>query len=158
MIELLAQLVHVGKHLTFFIAEAFELALRRVIDRLNYLSIPPVKELPRPVIVREIRSLIEMQRYARLRHDTYTAMGYLEEEVEDAPSQMELDWCDTIAIPIGAFESHETYEELIGCARLIIANQRNPQAESWSRTLAAMDPVLDRLMDRVAPNQLPVDA
>jgi GNAT superfamily N-acetyltransferase len=140
--------------------------LRLIAERLTYTSSPPQQCSTRPSIdVRLIRKQHELMDYFKLRHRIYKIMGYLSEEIEHVPSQMEIDWCDTVALHIGAFvQGQEGNGSLAGTARVVVCSsevtRKQPllsRYQAWVTTLAECDPVLKRLVSRgVLPLELPI--
>lgn len=125
--------------------------MQRCVDKLDYLEPPessPRRECnPR---VRPLRLTTELCDYFRLRHEVYSIMCYLDEEVESAPSKMEICWSDRIALHLGAFAKEAGRpEQLVGTARVVIATSRNAATELVRKKharaveqLASNDPVL----------------
>jgi predicted GNAT family N-acyltransferase len=120
-------------------AEALLSALSKVTKKLVYLARPTSTDLTYPVVVRPIRTQAELAEYFRLRHLVYTPMTYLSPRVEQAESRMELDWCDTTSLHIGAFEHAGGKQKLIGTARVVSTGEVNPQYATWTRQLAHPD-------------------
>jgi GNAT superfamily N-acetyltransferase len=140
--------------------------LKLVADRLTYTAIPKKRTLTSLPEVRLIRKQHELLDYFKLRHRIYKIMGYLEREIEVTASQMEINWCDTISLHIGAYERiGEQRDLLVGTARVVVgtvADACNRPAllasyDQWVTTLASHDPVLQRaLIKGVLPLQLPI--
>jgi len=140
--------------------------LKLVADRLTYTAIPKKRTLTSVPEVRLIRKQHELLDYFKLRHRIYKIMGYLEREIEVTASQMEINWCDTIALHIGAYERiGEQRDLLVGTARVVVgttadACNRPALLASYDQavtTLASHDPVLQRaLIKGVLPFQLPI--
>jgi len=147
-------------------SEQFADVLKLVSNRLEYTASPPKKSLATLPEVRLIRRQHELLDYFKLRHRVYRLMGYLDEETENAASQMEINWCDRIALHIGAYEKiGEHRESLVGTARVVVGtvadDQRKPALlasyDQWVTTLANQDPVLQQaLIKGVLPLQLPI--
>jgi N-acetylglutamate synthase-like GNAT family acetyltransferase len=141
-------------------------ALKLVTDRIRYTSAPQKQNFVTHPEVRLIRRQHELLEYFKLRHRVYRIMGYLEEEVENAASQMEINWCDKTALHIGAYERvTEQRDSLIGTARVVVGTSADVRREcsllasydEWVTKLASQDPVLQRSLDvGVLPFQLPI--
>ncbi|MBC8873407.1 MAG: GNAT family N-acetyltransferase [Planctomycetes bacterium] len=117
-------------------------------EKTAYLTQPKRQQLLNPVLIREIRANeTEMRAYFRLRHRVYKVMGYLEEEVERATSRMEIDWCDTTALHIGAFELVGAQKKLIGCARVMSTGSLEGACSPNVTALANTDATLSRKME-----------
>jgi predicted GNAT family N-acyltransferase len=135
-------------------------------DKLTYMSRPEKRAYPSPFEVRLIRWQHELLEYFRLRHRIYKIMGYLRDEIENAPSQLEIDWCDSIALHCGAYERlRDGRETLVGTARVVIASSATPHKHAnqlalykqWTEKLAAGDPVLNQaLANQVLELELPI--
>ena len=119
-------------------------------ERLTYIRPPLRRTLSKPVVVRLIRNEIELEQYFRLRHRVYRVMGYLKPNVEFARSGMEMDWCDTTALHIGAFEQDGQRENLIGTARVVSVNPLDTRSDQWTRALARGDTALRREVEKDA--------
>jgi predicted GNAT family N-acyltransferase len=140
--------------------------LKLVADKLVYTTKPTKRTLPAQPEVRLIRKQHELLDYFKLRHRIYKIMGYLEEEIENAASQMEINWCDKIALHIGAYEeTGEQHESLVGTARVVVGTTADARKrpgllasyDQWVTTLASQDPVLQQaLIKGVLPLQLPI--
>jgi GNAT superfamily N-acetyltransferase len=93
-------------------------------------------------------------------------MGYLDDETENAISQMELNWCDKNSLHIGAYAFlEEQRPSLVGTARVVVAtvadvHKRPPLLASYDRLvtiLASQDPTLQQALRKgVLPLQLPI--
>jgi predicted GNAT family N-acyltransferase len=105
---------------------------------------------PAKPVLRKAGNQTELLRYFKLRHEVYTSMSYLSPLVEGVQSRLDIDWFDTRSIHIGAFEQYLGHEELIGTARLITTEPLHPQHPHWTRQLAGLDPVLERLVNEGA--------
>ena len=140
--------------------------LKLLTDRLFYTSRPEKQTAPTPPVeLRLISKQRELMDYFKLRHRIYKVMGYLEEEIENTPSQMEIDWCDTISLHFGAYAGIGDPENfLIGTARVVISssssNKRQALLDSyrqWVTALVNQDPVLQQSLRRgVLPLELPI--
>lgn len=73
-------------------------------------------QLKNRVSIRRLESKEDFQQYFRLRYKVWKQMGYLPTHRDCLQSQIELDFTDRTALPIGAFMADGT---LIGCARLV---------------------------------------
>ncbi len=133
--------------------------LKLVARKLSYLTPPRRQKLRGPVVVRPIESMKELREYFKLRHQVYVPMGYLEEDVENATSGMDIDWCDTKAMHVGAFalSGQSEQPELVGTARVVVAPMGGQRYRQWTRTLASEDSYLYRNLHRtVLPLMLPI--
>ncbi len=72
-------------------------------EKLSYIAQPPREPIRTPFVIEDISTEREMLDYARLRHRIYRVMGYMEEQLWDAPLRAELEWSDTTAMHVGAF-------------------------------------------------------
>jgi len=131
--------------------------LELLTEKLSYLQRPRSQRLQNPIIVRELQSEAELLEYFQLRHRVYRVMGYIEEEIEDVPSRMEIDWCDTMAIHIGAFEIDGVSERLVGTARVMCTGLHHSEHGERVHNLAYRDTVLRRKMEAdVMTMRLPI--
>ena len=139
--------------------------LKLAADKLAYMARPEKREDSRALEVRLIRRQHELLDYFRLRHRIYRIMGYLRQEIECAPSQMEMDWCDSIALHCGAYDRRKGGREILaGTARIVVASSVSPQRHAdllamykhWVTSLAASDPVLDAAIDQTLVWELPI--
>jgi GNAT superfamily N-acetyltransferase len=139
--------------------------IKLVADKLTYMARPAKRSLGQSVTVRLIRRQHELMEYFKLRHRIYRIMGYLDEPIENAPSQMEIDWCDRISLHVGAFEQgRDAQERLVGTARVVIGaapggtdRTRDIFRGNWVVKLAASDPVLSHVVNnRVLELELPI--
>jgi predicted GNAT family N-acyltransferase len=133
--------------------------LTLVADKLTYITRPERSLAPvqrDPVTVRPIKDKAELQSYFRLRYRVYRVMGYLEPRVENASSGMEMDSCDTHALHIGAFVRDGAGEKLVGTTRVVSLEPLDNRYESWTRSLARTDPVLNTRLDLYDPMGLPI--
>jgi len=140
--------------------------LKLAADKLTYMSRPDKRAYPSPFEVRLIRRQTELLEYFRLRHRIYKIMGYLRDEIENAASQMDIDWCDSIALHCGAYERlRDGRETLVGTARVVIASSEMAQKHAgllslykqWTERLAAGDPVLNKVVsNQVLELELPI--
>ncbi len=116
--------------------------VRLTAERLIYVA-PPEPQVPRyPFVVRQIETKTELQSYFKLRHQVYRIMGYLDQKVEFAETRMEIDWCDTTAIPIGLFELNGQRETLVGTARVARMASSDVKIARMTKELAETDPRL----------------
>lgn len=127
-------------------------ALRMVVSRLEYLSSPT--ELPKgksfSVTVRPLKTTNqrELQAYFSLRHQVYTIMGYLDEEVENCRSKLEVNEADLHAIHLGAFSRNGAQEILVGTARVVTNGAVDQALYATIKQLVNDDPVArERLED-----------
>jgi GNAT superfamily N-acetyltransferase len=139
--------------------------LRLAADKLAYMSRPARRGETPAVEVRLIRRQHELLDYFRLRHRIYKIMGYLRQEIESAPSGMEMDWCDSIALHCAAYQRLKGGREVLaGTARVVVASSAAPQKHAdllamykqWVANLAAGDPVLDLAVDQTLGLELPI--
>jgi GNAT superfamily N-acetyltransferase len=140
-------------------------ALKLSADKIAYMSRPEKRGAAPAIEVRLIRRQHELLDYFRLRHRIYKIMGYLPQEIESAPSQMDMDWCDSIALHCAAYQRLKGGREVLaGTARVVVASSANPQKHAdllakyrhWVANLAAADPVLDLAVDRTLGLELPI--
>lgn len=139
--------------------------LKLAADKIAYMSRPEKRGETPAIEVRLIRRQHELLDYFRLRHRIYRIMGYLQQEIESAPSQMEMDWCDSIALHCAAYQRLKGGREVLaGTARVVLASSANPQKHAdllgmykqWVANLAAGDPVLDLAVDQTLGLELPI--
>ncbi len=140
--------------------------LRLAADKLSYIARPEKQAPTVSLEVRAIRKQTELMEYFKLRHRIYRIMGYLDDEAENAPSKMEINWCDTISLHFGAFAvRRDGREELAGTARVVIGSATGVQKyagllaqyKEWTARLASQDPVLrNNLANRVLELELPI--
>jgi N-acetylglutamate synthase-like GNAT family acetyltransferase len=139
--------------------------LKLAADKLAYMSRPEKRAESPAFEVRLIRRQHELLDYFRLRHRIYKIMGYLRQDIEDAPSQMEMDWCDSIALHCGAYDRRKNGREILaGTARIVVASSGGPQKHAellakykqWVMNLATSDPVLDSAIDQTLGLELPI--
>ncbi len=102
-------------------------AVLRTLRTLEYKSPPSRGELGEPAVIRPVRTREELRDYFSLRHQVYSVMGYLSNEVESAPSGLEIDWCDRNSIPIAAFSTGDG--SMLGTTRIILTNAVDPRFE-----------------------------
>ena len=125
--------------------ECMAQALRMVVSRLEYLSSPA--ELPKgksfSVTVRPLRTTNqrELQSYFSLRHQVYSIMGYLDEEVENSRSKLEVNEADLHAIHLGAFCRNGAQEVLAGTARVVTNGSVDHALYATIKQLVDDDPV-----------------
>lgn len=84
------------------------LALRKALIR---------KSLKQAILIRLLESKADFRQYFRLRYTVWKQMGYLPLEQDCPESQMELNFTDRTALPVGAFTPDGN---LVGCARLVL--------------------------------------
>ena len=125
-------------------------------ERLMYLRRPSPTPQRLPIVVRLIRTEAELATYFRLRHRVYRVMGYLEPRIEFNASGMEMDWCDTTALHIGAFEQDGAREELVGTARVVSVQPLDDRSEQWARNLARYDQALRSKLNTSSTLILPI--
>jgi GNAT superfamily N-acetyltransferase len=140
--------------------------IKLITEKLSYIASPEKRTLTPPPEIRIIRKQHELLEYFKLRHRIYTIMGYLEGRIENAPSRMEINWCDTISIHIGAYDQTRNRPELLaGTARVVVgtaadATHRPAILADYNQKvsdLASRDPVLEHsLSGGVLPFQLPI--
>lgn len=139
--------------------------LKLAADKLAYMARPEKRPGKPNIEVRLIRRQTDLLDYFRLRHRIYKIMGYLREEIENAPTQMEIDWCDSISLHCAAYERLKGgRERLAGTARVVVASSASPRRHAdllgmyrqWVTKLAASDPVLDLAIDRTLDLELPI--
>jgi GNAT superfamily N-acetyltransferase len=140
--------------------------LKLASEKLSYMALPAKRTLPVAPDIRLIGSCTELLDYFKLRHRIYKIMGYLDEEIENTRSQMEINWCDTTSLHIGAYSHLRNQSELlVGTARLVVASGRNDRMHplllsrygEWVKALAGNDVVLKKAIeDRMLFFQLPI--
>ena len=91
-------------------------ALRKSLLRMELKKMVTIRPLERGTFPGIAPSKQDFQSYFRLRYQVWKEMGYLPAHRDCPETQMEIDFTDRTAIPIGAFTSEGT---LIGCARLV---------------------------------------
>jgi|HubBroStandDraft_6_1064221.scaffolds.fasta_scaffold00604_7 predicted GNAT family N-acyltransferase len=137
-----------------------ENTLRLVTDRLDYISPPacPRALNAHSITVRSLRTNneTELREYFSLRHSVYSIMGYLEEEVEDSRSKLEVNEADVHAIHLVALHRDGKQERLVGTARVVTNTEPDG---SFQRTLEAIvrnDPVARQHLDTPYSLGLPI--
>jgi predicted GNAT family N-acyltransferase len=141
------------------VSQCLARAVGMVVNRLNYLSIP--SESPSdnsPVNVRPLKTTNqrELQDYFSLRHKVYTIMGYLDEEVENSRSKLELNEADLHAIHMGAFWRNGPREQLIGTARVVTNGAVDETLHETLTELVNDDPVAKQRLETPYPLGLPI--
>ncbi|HEX5106724.1 MAG TPA: hypothetical protein VFV87_23045, partial [Pirellulaceae bacterium] len=140
-------------------------ALKLAAEKLTYMARPEKRAASPAIEVRLIRRQHELLDYFRLRHRIYRLMGYLRADIESAPSQMEMDWCDSIALHIAAYERLRGGREILaGTARVVVASSATPQKHGdllamykhWVENLAGGDPVLGQAIEQTLELELPI--
>src|SRR5262249_21913855 len=124
--------------------QVLEEALGSVVDRLDYLRIPVNRSSVsgNSIKIRRIRSNeTEFREYFALRHRVYTIMGYLDQEVQNTRSRLEINEADTHAMHLGAFYCDGPRETLVGTARVV--TNEPPDEDLWNlfADLVTDDPV-----------------
>jgi len=130
--------------------------IRALAGKLLYLSRPLEKREVGTVDCRVIRRDAEWGSYFRLRHDVYSVMGYLEPEVVECSSMMELDSCDANSLHFGAFAALDAREVLVGTARIVTNRPPNEKLSERLQQLTKNDPVMRAWLNYELPLQLPV--
>ena len=146
--------------------EASEEELHQVIQAslsyLRYVSRPAKLRKNIKVKVRRLRTESELRDYYALRFRIYHIMGYLEHDVERAPTRLEIDACDTCSVHLGAFDMLTGYDVLAGTARLVIGSSDAQQllrgnVAKHTESLIKSDPVIrNSICDKILPLMLPV--
>jgi len=138
-------------------AGELESALGALQSRLDYLTLPAPAEAPAPCVVRPIRKQTELHAYFRLRHDVYSAMGYLSDVVERAQSRLDIDACDWRSHHIGAFASQGPHRgRLMGTVRLIPYEAVETEVSEWVVDFARRDPALRKRVQDEFQLRLPI--
>jgi predicted GNAT family N-acyltransferase len=138
-------------------ARELESALGALQSRLDYLTRPEPAEAPPPCVVRPVRKQTELHAYFRLRHDVYSAMGYLSDVVEQAKSRLDIDACDWRSHHIGAFASEGPLRgRLMGTVRLIPYEAVETEVSEWVMDLAQRDPALRKRVQDEFQLRLPI--
>lgn len=125
-------------------AGALEEAVGLVIDRLDYLSTPAQRlRVDCGLInVRRIRTNeTEFLNYFMLRHRVYTIMGYLDEELVNTRSRLEVNEADVHGIHWGAFYRQGVQEKLVGTARVVTNGPPDAALHKLFSGLVINDPV-----------------
>jgi len=141
-------------------SECLARAVGMVVNRLNYLSTPP--ESPKgnssPVTVRPLKTINqrELQDYFSLRHKIYTVMGYLDEEVENSRSKLEVNEADLHAIHMGACCRNGSREKLIGTARVVTNGAVDETLHETLTELVNDDAVAKQRLETPYPLGLPI--
>jgi len=134
-------------------------ALKLLTARLSYLARPEKCPRPKGIEVRSVQSQTELYEAFRLRYAVYKVMGYLDEEIEKSGANLELHWCDTIALHFGAFLPRGNGTELVGTSRLITTSGPYPY-DTWTKFIARAHPQLRLLFKNqqaaFAPWRLPI--
>lgn len=140
-------------------------ALQLAADKLAYMSRPEKRSEPSAVEVRLVSRQHELLEYFRLRHRIYGIMGYLAPEIESAPSRMEMDWCDSIALHCAAYQRLKGGQQVLaGTARVVVASSAQPQKHAellakyrhWVAALAKNDPSLAQAFEQPLGLELPI--
>jgi predicted GNAT family N-acyltransferase len=125
--------------------------LGSVIDRLDYLT-PPTRPSQldcSSIFVRPLRTGNEgeFRDYFVLRHHVYTIMGYLDEEIEDSRSKLEMNEADVHAIHVGAFYRNGAQLRLVGTARVVTNSEADKPLQTILEAIAGDDPVARQRLD-----------
>lgn len=129
---------------------------------LRYVSRPPKLRKNLKFKVRRLRTQSELHDYYALRHRIYRIMGYLDQDVERAPTRLEIDACDSCSLHLGAFDVTSDYEILAGTARLVIGSPDTQQllrgnTVRHTESLIKTDPVIrNSVCYKTLPLMLPV--
>jgi predicted GNAT family N-acyltransferase len=130
-------------------SEIFTREVQHVLERLDFLQKPArISSIPaESFIIRALRNTQkEFRDYFKLRQRVYSIMGYLNQEIEQSRSQLEINEADTHAIHVGAFTTVNQQEKLVGTGRVVINGEENEALRAMFEVMAARDPVvLDRL-------------
>jgi GNAT superfamily N-acetyltransferase len=139
--------------------------LKLAADKLTYMSRPEKRGETPAIEVRLVGRQHELLEYFRLRHRIYGIMGYLAHEIENAPSRMEMDWCDSIALHCAAYQRLKGGRQVLaGTARVVVASSVQPQRHAellakyrhWVATLARNDPTLAQAFEQPLGLELPI--
>ena len=141
-------------------SECLTRAVGMVVDRLKYLSTPPESHNGNSALV-SVRPLKttnqrELHDYFSLRHKVYTIMGYLDEEVENSRSKLEVNEADLHAIHIGAFYRDGFREQLVGTARVVTNAAVDETLHETLTELVNDDPVAKQRLETPYPLGLPI--
>ena len=129
---------------------------------LRYVSRPAKLRKNVNIKIRRLRTASELRDYYALRYRIYHIMGYLEHDVERAPTRLEIDACDACSLHLGAFDMRPGYDILAGTARLVIGSSDVQQLlrgniAKHTENLIKSDPVIRNSIDeRLLPLMLPV--
>lgn len=134
--------------------------LKRVVDRIYYLAppTPAIKVEPDSLSLRLVRmdNVTELVSYFRLRHKVYTLMGYLDEDVENSSSRLEINEADTHSIHLAAFRRTGGQELLIGTTRVVTNEQPNHLVRDALLRLTNGDLTAKARLHDVYPLGLPI--
>jgi predicted GNAT family N-acyltransferase len=129
---------------------------------LCYVSRPTGPRKKIKVRIRRLRTESDLRAYYALRYRVYQIMGYLESEVERAPTGLEIDACDESALHLGAFDRQPGYEVLAGTARLVISSPdvqqllRDDTAKHTDNLIRSDSVIRNSIHERLLPLMLPV--
>ena len=130
---------------------ALEGVLRLVISRLNYLAAPAnLSQVDQSLVtVRALRNTneTEFRDYFRLRHHVYTIMGYLEREVEDSRSKLEVNEADVHAVHMAAFYRNGAQERIVGTARVVMNSEADKTLQKTFEAIVCGDSVAQQRLD-----------
>jgi predicted GNAT family N-acyltransferase len=137
-----------------------EQILGLIIDRLVYLAVPATRtQVDRTSItVRPLRTTneTEFQEYFMLRHQVYTIMGYLDDEVVSSRSRLEVNEADLHAIHLGAFYRQGACEKLVGTARVVTNNKADGALYDLFSAMIDKDPVAKQRLNTPYSLGLPI--
>jgi predicted GNAT family N-acyltransferase len=142
--------------------EELHQTLQFSLSYLRYVSRPTASRKKIKLRIRRLRTVSELRDYYALRYRIYHIMGYLEHDVERAPSHLEIDACDACSLHLGAFDVMAGYNILAGTARLVIGSSDAQQLlrgnlARYTDILIKSDPVIrNSIYDKVLPLMLPV--
>jgi len=140
-------------------AMVLEIAIERVIKRLEYVSAPE-KKTGIDLSLLDVRILkntqTEFDKYFSLRQQIYTIMGYLDGRVESARSQFEITEADTHAIHCGAFYRNDVKDVLAGTARIVLNTEADDGLRKMFLAMISRDVVLQSLLKNPYPLGLPI--
>jgi GNAT superfamily N-acetyltransferase len=133
--------------------------LKLIVDRLDYLA-APAGAAPMSICTVAVRPLrtneTEFREYFRLRRRVYTAMGYLDEEVENTRSGLEINEADVHAIHLGAFCSDGIRQRLAGTARVVTMDGADSALQRLFEGMTSIDPVAISRLDSPYMLGLPI--
>jgi predicted GNAT family N-acyltransferase len=137
-----------------------ERALDAALSRLVYLRLPPKTDPVHSsaIVIRPIRdgNETEFRDYFALRHKIYSIMGYLEAEVENCPSGLEINEADAHSLHFGAFHFCPPGQRLVGTARLVTNTGADPSLLEMFTRMARGDLALIQRIRTPYPAGLPI--
>ena len=98
----------------------------------------------------------EFTEYFRLRHRVYSFMGYLNRDVEECRSKLEINEADVRSIHLGAFFLRGARATLAGCARVVVNSEVDWGLQKMFERIAGTDPVAKERLREAYPLGLPI--